>query len=109
MMVLPRSEAKHGGQIHSGCASQRGDGGWEKTAAWLSHALRPFDFHALTGALHPPTCDHDSKLRSPRCLARTPRDLEHVKFPKLVIVTHDAHAAGALSPIFTEKEAASQI
>lgn len=42
--------------------------GMEKTTVWL-YGSTAGDFrlvYALTGALYPPTCDHDSKLRSSR-------------------------------------------
>lgn len=54
--------------------------------------------HALTGGLHPPTCDRQSVTRSPRSHLRIPCYLEHVEFLEFVIVAHYAHTTGALYP-----------
>ena len=66
-----------------------------------THDSHPLISTLQAGALYVPTCDRQSKLRSPRSHPRIHAsalayDLEHVEFFELVIITHHAHTAGAL-------------
>lgn len=115
MMLHSRPEVTHGRRIDSHCSSRRADGGLKEKRRLPGYIIPQNNYfhvhpvHTLTGALYPPTHDHQSKLRSPRSGRRTfspalARDLEHVELLKLVIAAHYAHAAGALSPGSFPKE-----